>query len=304
LINDGKGQFTNQIAQFAPLLQKAGMVTDAAWVDMNGDKNEDLIVAGEWMPVSVYINQSGKLEDRTSDYFDKPYSGWWNKILTGDFNKDGKTDLIVGNMGLNTQCKASDTKPAELFYKDFDDNGSVDPVFCFYLGDTSYPYITRDELLDGMSMMRTRFTDYKSYANATVHTVFSEEELKDAGHLKVNFLKTAYFESSANGKLHEKALPMQVQFSPAFTLTALDYDKDGNEDVLVCGNINRARLRFGKYDANGGILLKGDGRGNFQYIGQQQSGFSLWQDVRSVVTVNQTLLFGINQNKIKAYTLK
>jgi hypothetical protein len=97
---------------------------------------------------------------------------------------------------------------------------------------------------------------------------------------------------------------MQVQFSPAFALTALDYDKDGNEDVLVCGNINRARLRFGKYDANGGILLKGDGRGNFQYIGQQQSGFSLWQDVRSVVTVNQTLLFGINQNKIKAYTLK
>ena len=152
----------------------------------------------------------------------------------------------------------------------------------------SYPYVTRDELLDQMSIMRTRFTDYKSYADATIKDIFTEEELKDAKHLQANHLATAYFESGADGKFHEKALPLQAQFSPVFTITAMDYDKDGKQDLLLCGNINHARLRFGKYDANYGVLLKGDGKGNFNYINQQQSGFHIWGDVRSVLNINNS----------------
>ena len=280
------------------------MVTDAAWIDMNGDKKEDLIVVGEWMPVTVFINSNGKLENKTSTYFDKQYTGWWNKLLTGDFNHDGKPDLIIGNLGLNTQCKASDKQPAELYYKDFDDNGSVDPILCFYIKDTSYPYVSRDELLDQMSNMRTRFTDYKSYADAKIKDIFTTGEFKDVKHLQANFLKTAFFVSSEDGKLHEKALPLQAQFSPVFTITSLKNDQADNEDMLLCGNINKARLRFGKYDANYGVLLKNDGNGNFSYINQQQSGFHLTGDVRSVISINNTLLFGINQNSIKAYTTK
>ncbi|MEJ7684155.1 MAG: VCBS repeat-containing protein [Segetibacter sp.] len=304
LINDGKGHFTDQVTTIAPALQKAGMVTDAAWIDMNGDNKQDLIVVGEWMPVSVYINTNGKFENKTRNYFDKDYSGWWNKLATGDFNRDGKPDLIIGNLGLNTQCKATDKQPAEMYFKDFDDNGSVDPVLCFYIKDTSYPYVTRDELLDQMSNMRTRFTDYKSYADATMKDVFTSEELKDAGHLQANYLQTAYFESGKYGKFHEKALPLQAQYSPVYTITIQDYDNDGNDDLLLCGDITHARLRFGKYDANYGVLLKNDGKGNFSYINQQQSGFNLRGDVRSVVNMNNTLLFGINQSGIKAYTTK
>jgi len=304
LINDGKGHFSDETKVIAPLLQKAGMVTDAAWIDLNGDKKQDLVIVGEWMPVTVLINIKGKLQNKTSEYFEKQYSGWWNKLLTGDFNHDGKPDLIIGNLGLNTQCKASDKQPAEMYYKDFDDNGSVDPILCFYIKDTSYPYVTRDELLDQMSNMRTRYTDYKSYADATINDIFTNDELKDAGHLKANFLKTAYFASSADGKFHEKDLPLQAQFSPVYTITAVSNDKDPYEDILLCGNINHARLRFGKYDANYGVLLKNDGKGNFSYINQQQSGFHLTGDVRSVINVNNTLLFGINQNSIKAYTTK
>ncbi len=304
LINDGKGHFTDQITTIAPSLQKIGMVTDAAWIDINGDNKKDLIVIGEWMPVTVFINNNGKLENRTKDYFDKEYSGWWNRLSVGDFNNDGKPDLIIGNMGLNTQCKVSDKQPAEMYYKDFDGNGSVDPILCFYMNDTSYPYVTRDELFDQLSMLRTRFPDYKSYADATLKDIFTEDELKDARHLQSNYLKTAYFQSGADGKFHEKTLPLQAQFSPVFTITQLDYNKDGNKDILLCGNINHARLRFGKYDANYGVLMKGDGKGNFSYINQQQSGFHLKGDVRSVVQLNNTLLFGINQQPIKAYNLK
>ncbi len=303
LINDGRGSYTDQTSTIAPSLQKIGMVTDAAWADINGDRKNDLIVVGEWMPVTIYINSKGKLENKTTEYFGNNYSGWWNKLSLGDFNQDGKQDLIVGNVGLNTQCRANDKEPAEMFYKDFDDNGSVDPILCFYIQGKSYPYVSRDELLDQMSIMRTRFTDYKSYANATLKDIFTQEELNSVDHLQATYLKTAYFERGKDGKFHEKTLPVEAQFGPVCTITSLDYNKDGSEDLLLCGNINHARLRFGKYDANYGVLLKNDGKGNFNYINQQQSGFKLTGDVRSALIINDVLFLGINQSEIKAYTI-
>ncbi|TLU91595.1 VCBS repeat-containing protein [Dyadobacter sediminis] len=303
LINDGKGRFSDQTSALAPEIERIGLVTDAAWMDLNGDKKQDLVVVGEWMPVTVFTNTNGKLENKTTDYFDKTYSGWWNKILAEDLNGDGKPDLVLGNMGLNTQCKASDSEPVEMIYKDFDDNGAIDPIMSFYIQGKSYPYVTRDELLDQMSIMRTRFQDYKSYADATVKEIFTPEELEGAKELKSNYLKTAYFERSPNGKFAEKSLPLQAQISPVYTITSLDYDQDGKKDLLLCGNVSRARLRFGKYDANYGVLLKGNGNGKFTYMDQNKSGLGLKGDVRSVLPIGNKLLFGINQQEIKAYKI-
>jgi hypothetical protein len=167
----------------------------------------------------------------------------------------------------------------------------------------SYPYVSRDELLDQMSNMRTRFTDYKSYADATLNDIFTAEELKGAGHLSADYLQTAVFESSASGKLIPKDLPLQAQYAPVYSIAIIDFDKDGSDDLLMCGNIHQARLRFGKNDANYGVLLKGDGKGSFTYISQSQSGFSLKGDVRSVQQVNDKLIFGINNQPLKAYKL-
>ncbi|MCC7523653.1 MAG: VCBS repeat-containing protein, partial [Chitinophagaceae bacterium] len=133
LINDGKGNFSNQTENVAPTLQHAGMVTDATWTDLDNDGKKELLVTGEWMPVMVLKNNGGKLEDATGRYFEKPYYGWWNKLLVADLNGDGKPDLIAGNQGLNTQCRVNEKEPAEMYYKDFDDNGSVDPILCFYI---------------------------------------------------------------------------------------------------------------------------------------------------------------------------
>ncbi len=303
LINDGKGHFTDQTNKINPSLKHIGMVTDAAWQDMNGDGKPDLIVVGEWMPVTVFENLNGKLIDASAKYFDKKYSGWWNCLQVGDFNHDGRPDLVVGNLGLNSQCKATDKEPAEIYFKDFDGNGSVDPILCFYIQHKSYPCVTRDELLDQISMMRTRFPDYKSYAEATINQIFTPEEMQGAGHLSANTLSTVLFVSNKGKKLREVPLPLQAQYSPVFSITALDYDHDGNADLLLCGNMNQARIHFGKYDANYGVLLKGNGKGDFTYVPQLQSGFKLKGDVRSVVNINNTLLFGINSSSMAAYKL-
>ncbi|MGV3538962.1 MAG: FG-GAP repeat domain-containing protein [Rufibacter sp.] len=303
LINNGKGQFTDQTANLAPGLQKLGLVTDAAWHDLNVDAKPELVVVGEWMPITVFSLKSGKLTENTSAFFSRSYRGWWNKLLLADLNQDKRPDLLVGNQGLNTQCKATDREPAELYFKDFDDNGAVDPILCFYMQGKSYPYVTRDELLDQVSLMRTRFQDYGSYANATLENLFTAEELKGAGHLSVNYLQTAYFQGGSNGKFKEMKLPLEAQFSPVFALASVDANRDGAPEVLVGGNENKARLRFGKADANYGVLLQNDGKGNLTYVPQQKSGFKVLGDVRCILPIGDKVVFGVNQKPVKAYRI-
>ncbi|TKK64551.1 RNA-binding protein [Ilyomonas limi] len=296
LINDGKGHFRDATASVAPSIQHIGMVTDAAWTDLNGDSRSDLIIVGEWMPVTVFINENGKLQNKTHDYFDKAYSGWWNKLSISDLNKDGKQDLIIGNLGLNTQCKVSDKEPADLYFKDFDENGTVEPILCFYIQGKSYPFLSKDELAGQINGMSKKFNRYQDYADATLQTVFSPEQLKGAGHLTANILTTSFFERGSDGRFHLQKLPVQAQFSPVFSINSFDYDKDGNQDLLLCGNINHARLRFGNYDANYGVLLKGDGKGRFTYIDQLNSGFNLTGDVHAVLRMGDSLFFRTEGN--------
>jgi hypothetical protein len=303
LINDGKGNFSDQTNSIAPGLDKNGMVSDASWADLDGDGIEELIMVGQWMPVSIFGKDDKILINRTSDFFKRTYSGFWNTILIDDFNNDGKADIIAGNLGENSQMRATGKEPADLYYKDFDNNGSVDPVICFHIQGVSYPYVTRKELITQIPRMGQKFPDFNSYADATIQDVFTDQELKDAGHLTANHGRTTYFEQDAEGKFYDKGLPIEAQYAPVFTINVLDYDQDGNKDLLLCGNINNARIRFGKYDANYGLLLQGDGRGIFQTIVQYRSGFKLKGDIRSSLVLNDKILFGINNQDIKAYQL-
>jgi len=301
LLNDGKGHFTNIIDNAANGLAKAGMISTAVFVDMNADKQPDLITAGEFMPVQIWINNRAHFTDQTNTYFSKPVFGCWNKIVIDDINTDGRPDIIAGNMGLNSVLKCSETEPAELYYKDFDDNGSVDPILCYYIQGKTYPAVLRDELLDQMSIMRTRFTDYKSYADATLQDVFTNEELQNAVHLKATSFASTCFISAANGKYEQLELPIAAQQSPVYAISVTDIDGDNIKDIIIGGNVSQARLRFGYCRASRGQILKGLGNGKFEMIPPARSGLQINGDIRSIAVINHTILFGVNNAALVSY---
>lgn len=301
-INNGLGSFTDNTIAIAPSLSKSGMISDAVFEDINGDSKPDLITCGDWMPIKIWINENNQLRDKTNLYFDKSYTGWWNKIVVEDINNDGIKDIIGGNYGLNTQCKASDSEPAELLYKDFDGNGAIDPLFCFYIQHKSFPYISRDELLDQISIMRRRFPDYKSYADATVKEIFTPEELKGHNALSVNCLTSKIFLSNKGHKFSAVDLPIEAQYAPVFALQISDFNNDGKKDLLVGGNITYSTIKIGSCLANYGMLFLGDNLGRFKYVPQFISGLHVKGDLRAIEHIgNNTILFGVNNSHIQAY---
>lgn len=303
LVGDGAGHFKDETPSLAPDLSKYGMVTDAVWTDLNQDGKGEMIVVGEWLPVSVFENVDGEFKNKTSDYFDALHYGFWNTVEIADINQDKQPDLVVGNSGTNLQFKASFDQPAELYYADFDQNGSVDPIFCYHIQGRSYPYVTRDELLRQMVSFRSKYTSYERFANVTIQDLFSGEQLEQAGYLKINQVETSLFLSQEDNRYLKSELPVETQFAPVYTIDFLDYNADGHIDLLLCGNNSRLKLRLGKSDANYGILLKGDGKGGFTYINQVSSGLNLIGDVRGVVQFGELFLFGRNQLPLEAYEL-
>lgn len=307
LMNDGTGKFTNVTASFNSELENLGMVTDAQWVDLNEDGFPDLVVVGEFMPIEVFINEGGKkLRKATEDFFEKPLYGMWSKLAVGDFDKDGDLDFIVGNFGLNTQLKASDSEPITLVYDDFDKNGSVDPILSLYIQGESYPFMSRDELLDQMYGMRSKFTTYESFADAKLTDIFTKEQLQNAQQLQVNTLNSVYLENTT-GKLIPHELPNEAQFAPVYAISVMDYTKDGNLDFILAGNQNATRLRLGLIDANFGQVFAGDGKGKFRYVPQKESGLQFLGDVKSMLPIKMAhldiLMVGINNQGVESYLL-
>ncbi len=291
LINQKNGRFKDEINFLVPELKKSYMITDALWIDLDNDNEKELVAVGEWMPISVFSKIGGKYVNATSNFISSELSGWWNKIVAGDFTRDGRMDLIIGNWGLNSQYTVTSDMPAELFYDDFDNNGSMDPILCTYIQGKRYPYLTRDEMLEQLGYLRSRFRDYKSYAPASLEEVFLPEQLRSARRLYANHLETTYLQSSSSGRLERVALPIEAQFAPVHGIVAGDFDGDGSEDVILTGNDSFAKLKIGKVDANNGVFLKGNGQGNFRYVPQPVSGLNLKGDIRNPFIVGNRVFF-------------
>ncbi len=300
LMNQGEGAFSDRTGEVAPALQTPGMVTDAVWQDVDGNGAADLVVAGEWMPIRIFEVGDGTLTETTDAYFDGPPTGFWYSVNVFEMG-DGRVGLLAGNLGRNTQISATEEEPAELFYDDFDNNGQIDPILSYYIDGQRYPHVLLDRLKETVPSLGARFSNYEAYANATLNDLLTAQERESAGRLEAHHLETALFLFGEDGTLQRKDLPVEAQYAPVYDAHPMDYNADGDIDLLLTGNMNETRIRFPKYDANYGVLLRGDGSGEFSYVPQRRSGFALKGDVRSVLQLGDRLLFGRNRDSLAVY---
>ena len=311
---DGKIVFTDVTARVAPSLVNAGMVCDGLWTDFNNDGWPDLVLAGEWMPVTFLQNERGVLKNVTSSTGFADHTGWWNSIVAGDFDNDGDIDYVVGNLGENSFFRATAAFPVRAYGKDFDKNGVYDLITSLYLPDSTgtkreFPADGRDDLLRQMNSLRTRFPDYRSFAVATMDKVLTPEQRKGALVLEANDFKSCLLRNDGNGHFTSIPLPPEAQWSVINGMAAGDFDGDGFLDLVINGNDYGTEVSIGRYDALDGLYLSGDGKGGFKARSILQSGLYIPGNGKGLVRLrgrggSSLLAASQNRGPLKLFALR
>ncbi len=284
-----------------PALREPGMVTDAVWTDIDKDGWPDLIMTGEWMPVKIFHNKKGKLEDITDKAGLAKSNGLWYKITSADLDKDGDVDFIVGNLGLNTQFTASAAQPLQIYSGDFGGFEKNIPIVCNYIQGKSYPIATFDEIQDALPAIKKKFLKYADYANAGINEMFPAEAVAKSTVFNVYNLQTSWLENKGNNQFELHVLPLEAQFSVVQGIIAKDFSGDGNLDILLSGNFYPFRVQYGACDASIGLLLAGDGKGSFKVIPRNETGLLIKGDVRDMIFLDDkkkgTIVVSKNSDK-------
>lgn len=292
LIND-KGFFKDSQSE---IFTKLGLVTDATAIDVNKDGQQDLVLVGEWMPVTVLMNQKGQFSKKEV----ANTNGFWQSIEAADLDNDGDQDLAVGNLGLNSQYKASANEPFTLTVKDFDGNGKIDPIMSYYNQGKSHPAYSLDELAAQLPNLRKKYTDYKSYSEAQTSDILTFLDEKESFTNKINELSSGIL-LNQNGELSFSKLPIAAQFSVVNAISVKDINGDKLPDLLLAGNNSKMRIRIGNLDANHGQVFINKGKGIFEFIPQSKSGLNLRGDVKNMAWIGNKLLFGFNNAPTKMF---
>ncbi|CAA9340828.1 MAG: FIG01015257: hypothetical protein, partial [uncultured Gemmatimonadaceae bacterium] len=298
LRNDGRGRFTDVTAQLAPELERVGMVTDAVWRDVDGDRRVDLVVVGEWMPITLFRNGGGGRLARADVPGLAQSGGWWNRIVAGDFTGDGRVDFVVGNLGLNARLRATPAEPATMHVKDFDRNGSVEQIIAYHNDGASYPLALRDDLVKALPFLKARYPGYARYARQRVTDVFRPDELAGAAVKSVHTFETSLARNNGDGSFTLVPLPREAQVAPVHAILATDADGDGHTDLLLAGNFDGVKPELGRMSAGRGLLLRGDpsrcgsqdgGCAPFTPVHAAESGFRVPGQARDIQRVRGAL---------------
>ncbi|HRP57475.1 VCBS repeat-containing protein [Agriterribacter sp.] len=298
LLENRNGVFVDVTEEKAPGLKDIGMVTAALWTDVNNDNQMDLLIVGEWMPVTLFINHNGTFSNGTQQGGLLHTVGWWNSIQAADFDQDGRTDYILGNLGLNSRFRTSEKDPLRMYTYDHDvPGGTTDAIISYSLNGVSYPVHPRDDVMQRMPFLKKEFPLYKDYANAKMEDLFPPAALSKT---KVaHTFQTAYLRNNGAQGWKLEPLCVEAQFAPVFGMLAGDYDEDGFADVLLTGNWYATEVISGQYDASKGLFLKGNGKGGFSV---KENGFRVEGDAKGLAEIrtqkNTLLLSAMNNDSL------
>ena len=308
LRNDSEGAsvaFTDVTDEMAPALADLGLVTSALWTDFNQDDEVDLLVAGEWMPLTALQNDGDQFTNVTAEMGLSNTTGWWNSLTAGDFDRDGDVDYVAGNLGLNTEYTASTGEPVRIHANDFDEDGELDPVVSRTIQGERYPAHPRDAMVRQIPGMQRRFPSHRAYGEAAFDELFTDAEMDGAYVAEAFHFETSYVENQ-EGTLAVRPLPVEAQFAPMFGLQTGDYDDDGHLDLLMVGNSYAPDTQTGRYDASTGALFRGDGNGRFTFVNHTTSGFFVDGDAKGLAEVQvgpaQSLVLATqNSDSLRAF---
>lgn len=302
--NSAGGRLEFNVDASQTSLSEIGMISDAVFTDFDSDGLADLIVAGEWMPVTFLKNNNGVLENVTASTGIADHVGWWNSIAPADYDRDGDVDYVVGNYGTNSTVRASEDMPVRIYVADFDENGSVDAIPSVFLKDTvgeyrEFAYHGRGDLFKEMIKVKGRFRTHHELGISTIDQLLTPEERQNAMVLEATTLATSYVENLGDGKYKISSMPTETQWSPIYGIVSQDINLDGYLDLIMVGNDYGMEVRTGRMDALNGIVLVGDGTGKFQSVPASESGFYVPGDAKALVSlINQEdLVVMASQNK-------
>lgn len=283
----GNPKFIDITKKVAPELKEIGMVTSASWTDFDKDGWMDLIVVGEWMPITILRNNHGSFENVTKKMGLEDTTGWWFSIKEGDFDKDGDMDFIVGNLGLNYKYKANEKETFDIYFYDFDKNKTNDIVLSYFNEGEKFPVRGWSSSSQQIPSIKKKFVNYDAFSRATLVDVYTEKDLDKSLHYQVKCFASVYLENK-DGKFITHQLPNLAQLSSVNQVLVADYDKDGNLDALIGGNLYSSEIETPRNDASNGLFLKGDGKGNFNPIAGYKSGLFMKGDVKdfSFITIH------------------
>jgi len=283
--NNGVAKFVDVTDEIAPDLKDIGLVTSASWTDYDRDGSVDLILTGEWMPITVFRNINGTYKNVTDEVGLENTTGWWFSLQAGDFDADGDMDFIAGNLGLNYKYKASEDETFDIYLNDFDKNQRNDIVLSYFNGGEKYPVRGRECSSQQIPVIQVKYKNYESFASASLVDVYTKEDLDKSLHYQAKTFASVYLENQ-EGKFQSHQLPQLAQLSSVNQIIVKDFDNDTFLDAVMVGNMHGSEVETPRNDASNGLFLKGDGHGNFEGVEGRKSGLYATGDVKDMQEIS------------------
>ena len=285
-VNDGNGHFKDIAKTKNPDIANIGMVTGAVWADVTGDSNKELIICGEWMSPRIFSYSGDHFVEVKTNL--QNLNGLWKTVVAADVNGDGKTDLILGNIGENFYLQPDEKNPVKLWLNDFNQNGNTDKILTRTVDGKDMPVFLKKDMQDEIPLIKKQNLQHAEYAKKSIQELFTPDLLNKSLIKTFNYCSSVVAINNGNGKFSIQKLPLCAQLSNINSVCVKDFNGDGFPDLIIGGNEDNFPPQFGRLDASFGDVLINNGKGNFIRLNPNQSGIKVRGMVKDICELKAT----------------